>query len=134
MDLFREAHHVPQLQDGAVVQDGAAAHPAEDLVLVGDEDLEVEFGGAVENGGELRLEAAVGRGEGLRAREPDRLQAPAHRRVPPGIAEDQRRQDPPQGVARREKVRTASPFHAKAGHVPALLFVVVQDRTARSPA
>ena len=39
-----KAHHVPDLNDGAVVQDGLAGHAAEYLVLVGDYDLVVQAG------------------------------------------------------------------------------------------
>ena len=54
-----KAHHVPDLNDGAVVQDGLARHAAEHLVLVGDYELVVKAGGPVQNGHEVHLKPAV---------------------------------------------------------------------------
>ena len=63
MDLLREAEDVADGQDRAVVQDRLAGHAAEDLMLIGDEDLEIDLGRPVQDGHEIHLEPAVGGGK-----------------------------------------------------------------------
>ena len=59
-------------------------------------------------------------GQGPCPREPDRLQAAPVRRVPHGPAQDQRRQDPPQGTARPAAGRLTRPRRAVSASRAAL--------------
>ena len=55
-----EAEEVADGEDGAVVQDGLAAHAAEDLVLVGHQQPQVDFGRPVQDRRKVHLNRVPG--------------------------------------------------------------------------
>ena len=58
-----EAHHILDGKDRAVIQCERAAHPSEDLMLIGNDDFEVQFGGPVKHRFKAHLETMIGGGE-----------------------------------------------------------------------